>query len=145
MPVILHEQNAVLGRANRFLARHAIVLALSFAATERVPEVAATVLTGNPVRPAVAALAEQGYAPPTDTVRLLVLGGSLGARVFSDVVPAGDRLAARRICARGCPSCSSAARRTSIACAPPMRVAASRRSCPRSSPTSPTGWPRRTW
>lgn len=86
-PVILHEQNAVLGRANRFLARHATALALSFAATERVPEVAATVLTGNPVRPAVAALAGLEYVPPTDTVRLLVLGGSLGARVFSDVVP----------------------------------------------------------
>src|SRR5580692_4303959 len=57
-PVILHEQNAVLGRAKRFLARHATALALSFAATERVPEVAATVLTGNPVRPAVAALAD---------------------------------------------------------------------------------------
>ena len=91
-PVILHEQNAVLGRANRFLARHATVLALSFAATERVPEVAATVVTGNPVRPAIAALAEQGYVPPDrapadGAVRLLVLGGSLGARVFSDVVP----------------------------------------------------------
>ncbi len=55
--VILHEQNAVLGRANRFLARHADLLALSFAATERVPESAATVVTGNPVRPAIAALA----------------------------------------------------------------------------------------
>ena len=87
LPVILHEQNAVLGRANRFLARHATVLALSFANTERVPEVAATVLTGNPVRPAVAALADQPYVAPTDMVRLLVLGGSLGARVFSDVVP----------------------------------------------------------
>jgi len=86
-PVILHEQNAVLGRANRFLARHATVLALSFATTERVPEVAATVVTGNPVRPAIEALADQGYVPPSDTVRLLVLGGSLGARVFSDVVP----------------------------------------------------------
>jgi UDP-N-acetylglucosamine--N-acetylmuramyl-(pentapeptide) pyrophosphoryl-undecaprenol N-acetylglucosamine transferase len=87
LPVILHEQNAVLGRANRFLARHATVLALSFATTERVPEVAATVVTGNPVRRAVAALADQGYVLPTGTVRLLVLGGSLGARVFSDVVP----------------------------------------------------------
>jgi UDP-N-acetylglucosamine--N-acetylmuramyl-(pentapeptide) pyrophosphoryl-undecaprenol N-acetylglucosamine transferase len=84
---ILHEQNAVLGRANRFLARHADMLALSFAATERVPESAATVVTGNPVRPAIAALAAVPYAPPTDTLRLLVLGGSLGARVFSDVVP----------------------------------------------------------
>ncbi len=85
--VILHEQNAVLGRANRFLARQADALALSFADTARVPETAATVVTGNPVRPAIAALAETAYVPPGDTVNLLVLGGSLGARVFSDVVP----------------------------------------------------------
>jgi len=92
-PVVLHEQNAVLGRANRFLARHADRLALSFASTERVPAGATTEVTGNPVRPAIAALAEQAYSPPdgvsvSGTVRLLVLGGSLGARVFSDVVPA---------------------------------------------------------
>jgi len=85
--VLLHEQNAVLGRANRFLARHADLLALSFAATTRVPENAATEVTGNPVRPAIAALVQTGYAAPTDKIRLLVLGGSLGARVFSDVVP----------------------------------------------------------
>ena len=85
--LILHEQNAVLGRANRFLARYADALALSFAETTRVPETAATALTGNPVRPAVTALAETPYAPPTDTLSLLILGGSLGARVFSDVVP----------------------------------------------------------
>jgi UDP-N-acetylglucosamine--N-acetylmuramyl-(pentapeptide) pyrophosphoryl-undecaprenol N-acetylglucosamine transferase len=84
---ILHEQNAVLGRANRFLARQADALALSFADTARVPETAATVVTGNPVRPAIAALAEAPYPPLGDTVNLLVLGGSLGARVFSDVVP----------------------------------------------------------
>src|SRR4051812_5846629 len=85
--VILHEQNAVLGRANRFLASRADVLALSFAATERVPAGAQTAVTGNPVRPAVAALAQAAYAAPTDRIRLLVLGGSLGARVLSDVVP----------------------------------------------------------
>jgi UDP-N-acetylglucosamine--N-acetylmuramyl-(pentapeptide) pyrophosphoryl-undecaprenol N-acetylglucosamine transferase len=86
--VILHEQNAVLGRANRFLARHADRLALSFDPTERVPAGAATLVTGNPVRPAVAALSSQPYSPPADRIQLLVLGGSLGARVFSDVVPA---------------------------------------------------------
>jgi UDP-N-acetylglucosamine--N-acetylmuramyl-(pentapeptide) pyrophosphoryl-undecaprenol N-acetylglucosamine transferase len=84
--VILHEQNAVLGRANRFLANRADRLALSFAMTERAPAVA-TVFTGNPVRPAIAALANARCAPPSDHIRLLVLGGSLGARVFSDVVP----------------------------------------------------------
>ena len=86
--VILHEQNAVLGRANRFLAKRADRLALSFAATQRVPANARTEVTGNPVRPAIAALAEAGYIAPDNRIRLLVLGGSLGARVFSDVVPA---------------------------------------------------------
>ena len=84
--VILHEQNAVLGRANRFLARHAERLALSFAATERAPNVA-TRVTGNPVRSSIIALADTPYVPPAEKIRLLVLGGSLGARVFSDVVP----------------------------------------------------------
>jgi len=84
--VILHEQNAVLGRANRFLARYADNLALSFVATTRLP-VCASAVIGNPVRPAIAALAEGPYRPPQDRIRLLVLGGSLGARVFSDVVP----------------------------------------------------------
>jgi UDP-N-acetylglucosamine--N-acetylmuramyl-(pentapeptide) pyrophosphoryl-undecaprenol N-acetylglucosamine transferase len=85
--VVLHEQNAVLGRANRFLSRSAAALALSFEATERVPESAQTVTTGNPVRPEIAALASAPYAPPNGVLRLLVLGGSLGARVFSDIVP----------------------------------------------------------
>ena len=95
--VILHEQNAVLGRANRFLSGHADRLALSFAATSRVPKVG-TLVTGNPVRPAIAALATLPYAPPTDTVRLLVLGGSLGARVFSDVVPTALARCPMRCC-----------------------------------------------
>jgi UDP-N-acetylglucosamine--N-acetylmuramyl-(pentapeptide) pyrophosphoryl-undecaprenol N-acetylglucosamine transferase len=84
--VILHEQNAVLGRANRFLANHVDRLALSFPNTQRAPD-AAIVVTGNPVRPAIASLADVPYLPPTDRVCLLVLGGSLGARVFSDIVP----------------------------------------------------------
>lgn len=86
--VILHEQNAVLGRANRFLSRRADRLALSFTATKRVPANLRTDVTGNPVRPAIAALADAPYAPMGETIRLLVLGGSLGARVFSDVIPA---------------------------------------------------------
>lgn len=88
---VLHEQNAVLGRANRLLARGADVLALSYADTALVPRNAAhrVEIVGNPVRPALAALAGKGYAAPTadGAVRLLVLGGSLGARIFADVVP----------------------------------------------------------
>lgn len=84
---ILHEQNAVLGRANRLLARGADTLALSFAETSRIPAGTRTALVGNPVRPALAALAGQGFATPQGPLRLFILGGSLGARIFSDVVP----------------------------------------------------------
>jgi UDP-N-acetylglucosamine--N-acetylmuramyl-(pentapeptide) pyrophosphoryl-undecaprenol N-acetylglucosamine transferase len=85
--IILHEQNAVLGRANRFLARFADVLAVSFDATQRVPPHVTTHVTGNPVRQVILQLADTAYEPPTGEIRLLVLGGSLGARVLSDVVP----------------------------------------------------------
>ena len=87
--VVLHEQNAVLGRANRALARFADRLALGMAATTRLPPFAATAVTGNPVRPAVRALAGLDYAPPAPDgpVNLLVIGGSQGARAFSDALP----------------------------------------------------------
>jgi UDP-N-acetylglucosamine--N-acetylmuramyl-(pentapeptide) pyrophosphoryl-undecaprenol N-acetylglucosamine transferase len=87
--LVLHEQNAVLGRANRFLSKRVNRLALNFAGTERVPTQAGltTAVTGNPVRPAIMALADVPYAEPTDRIRLVVLGGSLGARIFSDIVP----------------------------------------------------------
>ncbi len=88
--IVLHEQNAVLGRANRLLARFADLLALSFAETARVPERTRTALIGTPIRPGIAALARQAYAPagPGEAIRLLVVGGSLGARVFADLIPA---------------------------------------------------------
>jgi len=91
--LLLHEQNAVLGRANRVLAKFADALALGFAGTARVPHDIPMRVTGNPVRPAVASLAGIAYVPPADDpIHLLVVGGSLGARIFSDVVP--DALAA---------------------------------------------------
>lgn len=87
-PVIaIHEQNAVLGRANRLLGRAADLLALGHADTARIPAGMHTEFTGNPVRPAIMALAGQGYAAATGAINVLVLGGSLGARIFSDVVP----------------------------------------------------------
>jgi len=91
VPSVLHEQNAVLGRANRLLARWAERIALSFERTHRLPRgvEASAVYTGNPVRAEVARLAGEPY-PPFDEdgmMRLLVLGGSLGARVLSEVVP----------------------------------------------------------
>jgi UDP-N-acetylglucosamine--N-acetylmuramyl-(pentapeptide) pyrophosphoryl-undecaprenol N-acetylglucosamine transferase len=72
-----------------------------------VPQGVVTEITGNPVRPAVAALAASGYVAPSDRIRLLVLGGSLGARVFSDVVPDAvcrlpDALRARLVVTQQC-------------------------------------------
>ena len=89
--IVLHEQNAVLGRANRLLAGRADALATSFRTVEAIPESCAerVRVTGNPVRPAIAALSRRPYAVPdgADTIRLLVTGGSQGASVFNDIVP----------------------------------------------------------
>jgi UDP-N-acetylglucosamine--N-acetylmuramyl-(pentapeptide) pyrophosphoryl-undecaprenol N-acetylglucosamine transferase len=91
IPTLLHEQNAVLGRANRLLARRASVVAISFAATHALGTTPARV-TGNPVRDGIARLADQAYAPPQRDLRILVLGGSQGARVFSRLLPAAIEL-----------------------------------------------------
>lgn len=88
-PLVLHDQNAVLGRANRLVARFARVIAKSFEDVIGLPKHVPSRLTGNPVRPAIAALRDLHYqAPQTGgQIHLLVTGGSQGARVFSQVVP----------------------------------------------------------
>ncbi len=87
-PVLLHEQNAVLGKANRLACRFARVLALSFEDTEAVPARMRdrTVVTGNPVRPGFVATRIRRPGEGNE-YRLLVLGGSQGARIFGEVVP----------------------------------------------------------
>jgi UDP-N-acetylglucosamine--N-acetylmuramyl-(pentapeptide) pyrophosphoryl-undecaprenol N-acetylglucosamine transferase len=91
-PTIIHEQNGVMGRANRLLARFADVIATGFSTVKGVPagRGGKIVHTGNPVRPAVIAAARAAYpsALERDRMHLLVFGGSQGARVMSDVVPA---------------------------------------------------------
>lgn len=88
---VIHEQNAVLGRANRFLAPRVTRIATAFptVAMLRDDDKAKTVCTGNPVRPEVIAIAKQPFPAVVDggPVNLLVFGGSLGATVFSQVVP----------------------------------------------------------
>jgi len=88
IPTIVHEQNAVMGRANRFLAPRVRAIATSFSGVlDRQPALAAKATrTGNPVRPAVAEAAKVIYAPG-DPLRLLVFGGSQGARIMADIVP----------------------------------------------------------
>lgn len=86
IPTIIHEQNATLGLANKILAPRAKILALSLSLSENKYE-AKSVITGNPIRPEIALLTEQAYDPPIGLLRVLVMGGSLGASVFADVVP----------------------------------------------------------
>jgi UDP-N-acetylglucosamine--N-acetylmuramyl-(pentapeptide) pyrophosphoryl-undecaprenol N-acetylglucosamine transferase len=91
IPGIIHEANAVLGRANRLLSRHATAIATSLPGVlDRDPALAGkTTAVGTPMRPAILAAAAIAYVPPAPTspFRLLVVGGSQGARVMSDIVP----------------------------------------------------------
>jgi UDP-N-acetylglucosamine--N-acetylmuramyl-(pentapeptide) pyrophosphoryl-undecaprenol N-acetylglucosamine transferase len=91
IPTALHEQNAVLGRANRLLAPQVTIIATSFARTRHLQGAAAARarLTGNPVRDAVLEWSAHGYLPPAPggPFSLLVFGGSQGARFFSDALP----------------------------------------------------------
>jgi UDP-N-acetylglucosamine--N-acetylmuramyl-(pentapeptide) pyrophosphoryl-undecaprenol N-acetylglucosamine transferase len=92
VPLLVHEQNAVLGRANRLIARKAAVLALTFADTQGAAGArrAHSVVTGNPVRPELVARRDRVYETPArdGPFDLLVVGGSQGARILSEVVPA---------------------------------------------------------
>ncbi len=91
IPVILHEANAVMGRANRLTAGFAHAVAGSFAGLKYLPEAAKNrfTLTGMPVRAAVLAQRETVYSAPEvhEPFLLLVFGGSQGAKAFSDIVP----------------------------------------------------------
>ena len=91
IPGIIHDANAVLGRANRFLARHVRAIATSLPGVlDRDPALAGKATTvGTPMRPAILAAAAESYVPPETTgpFRMLVVGGSQGARVMSDIVP----------------------------------------------------------
>jgi UDP-N-acetylglucosamine--N-acetylmuramyl-(pentapeptide) pyrophosphoryl-undecaprenol N-acetylglucosamine transferase len=90
IPTILHEQNAVMGRANRFMAGRVDRIATGFGRLEGAGETIQrkAEYTGNPVRPAVLAAARIAYPGFDDgALRLVVTGGSQGARVMTDVVP----------------------------------------------------------
>ncbi len=87
IPVVLHEQNAILGRANRLLARRCCLIATSFTPTEQIPSDIKTVQTGMPVRESIIEKARTPYPTDTEEFRLLIMGGSQGAHAFSDLLP----------------------------------------------------------
>jgi UDP-N-acetylglucosamine--N-acetylmuramyl-(pentapeptide) pyrophosphoryl-undecaprenol N-acetylglucosamine transferase len=89
LPSMLHEQNAVLGRANRLVLGGAGRVATSFARTHHLDGDTRAQLVGNPVREPVRALRDLPYRAPGDgrVIDLLVFGGSQGAASFGEVVP----------------------------------------------------------
>ncbi len=91
IPTVIHEQNAVMGRANRLLAPRVTAIATGFpGVTASEPVLAAkSTCVGNPVRPAVIDAAAVPYSAPDPAgpLRLLVFGGSQGARIMADIVP----------------------------------------------------------
>ena len=84
-PTLIHEQNAVLGRTNRMLARRVDAVASTFPIAGR----EAVHVVGSPVRPEIRPLFERAYSAPVDggRIRVLVTGGSQGARLLSEAVP----------------------------------------------------------
>ncbi len=96
IPLIIHEQNSVMSRTNRILAKFADLIAQSFRKVQNTPEDAKTVLSGMPVRDSIAALYHKSYKIPDNSSKmtLLVLGGSQGAKIFAEVVPQAIKLLA---------------------------------------------------
>lgn len=90
-PTLVHDQNSVLGRTNRWLSPFVGAVAASFPNLRLVPKGVAprVTLVGNPVRPDIRALYDRPYAAPTarGPIHILVTGGSQGARILSEVVP----------------------------------------------------------
>ena len=88
-PTIVHEQNAVMGRANKMLAPYVRAVAHAFPTLKKAPAGVAKKarVVGNPVRPEIRALFDKPYEPPTDELRILITGGSQGARLLSELPP----------------------------------------------------------
>ncbi|MFW2828628.1 undecaprenyldiphospho-muramoylpentapeptide beta-N-acetylglucosaminyltransferase [Sphingomonas sp. ID0503] len=91
IPTVIHEQNAVLGRVNRYLAKKVDAIATAYPVIERLPEgVEGKIhLVGNPVREEVLALRGQPFPALSSSLNVLVTGGSQGATILSKVVPDG--------------------------------------------------------
>lgn len=90
LPTILHEQNAVMGRANRFLASRVTAIATGFElAHDKAEDSAPVIVTGNPLRQVAHDAAVEAYVPAmaNGPFNLLVFGGSQGARFFSQIMP----------------------------------------------------------
>ena len=88
-PTVIHEQNAIVGRANKFLSKYAKFLLLSFDQTSDIPEKIynRSYVVGNPVRSSFIKNKEFMLPKESEKIHILILGGSQGAKLFSDIVP----------------------------------------------------------
>ena len=102
VPAVIHEANGVLGRANKLLGRRVQAIATGFSGLlAHDPRLGPKVThTGNPIRSVVIEAAKTPYPDATGELRILVFGGSQGARVMADVVPAAIELVPMALRAR---------------------------------------------
>lgn len=87
VPIIIHEQNAVLGRVNRQFALHAKLVASGFERLDRLPPGSAHMPLGNPVRAPIIEASAAPYPPTDGQLTILVTGGSQGSRIIGETVP----------------------------------------------------------
>ncbi len=87
IPILIHEQNAVLGRVNRAFAKTASIVASGFDRLDRLPKGANHVVTGNPVRAPIAAMRETPYPSVDGELTVFITGGSQGARILGQAIP----------------------------------------------------------
>lgn len=89
LPYLIHEQNAVLGRVNRVFSGSAAHVASGFSRLDKLKDTSRQSVVGNPVRRPILSALETSYAGPSDDgpIEILVIGGSLGARLLSLTVP----------------------------------------------------------
>jgi len=87
IPIIIHEQNAVLGRVNRIFALRAKYVASGFEDLQKISPLANHVCTGNPLREKIINQIPKKYTAPEENINILIVGGSLGAKIFSTKIP----------------------------------------------------------
>lgn len=87
VPIIIHEQNAVLGRVNRQFAKHARLVASGFERLDYLPRGSAHMPIGNPVRAPILEAAATPYPSTEETINIFVTGGSQGSRIIGEMVP----------------------------------------------------------
>jgi UDP-N-acetylglucosamine--N-acetylmuramyl-(pentapeptide) pyrophosphoryl-undecaprenol N-acetylglucosamine transferase len=91
IPLLIHEQNSVIGKANRILLKWTDLISISFEKTKGLGKVNKdkVFVTGNPVKDEIIKIRNKAYPviKPNKKIKILVLGGSQGARILSKVVP----------------------------------------------------------